>query len=88
MERTHFVYLPNESYRFSHQIPSYKMSNDKNECFPIYSLELYPTAIPIDMFQWTEEHDQAQKDILEMHSLSSPSSYTNDFDVRIVQFIR
>jgi len=28
-------------------------------------------------------YDQAQKDILEMHSLSSPHSYTNEFDVRI-----
>ena len=59
------------------------MSYDKNKCFPIYSLELYPTALPIDMFQLTEKYDQAQKDILEMHSLSSPSSYTNEFDVRI-----
>jgi len=69
-----FCILANELYRFSHQISPYKMINDERECIPIYPLELYPTALPTVMFQLTEEYDQAQKNILEMHFLSSPSS--------------
>ena len=46
------------------------MSHDKKECIPIHSFELNPTALPSDKFQLTEEHDQAQNNILEMHSFS------------------
>jgi len=52
------------------------------ECIPIYSFELNPTTLPTDKFQLTEEHDQAQNNILEVHSLSSHSSYTKEFDVK------
>jgi hypothetical protein len=74
--------LPSELYKFLHQIPSYMMSSDKNKCFPIYFFELYHVALPTDMFQLTDEHDQAQNNILEMHFLSSHSSYMNEFDAR------
>ena len=65
------------------------MSNDKKKCIPIYYFELNPTALLTDKFQLTEEHDQAQNNILEVHSLSSHSSYTKEFDVKtyIVDFV-
>jgi len=58
------------------------MSSDKHRCIPIYSFELNPTPLPTDKFQLTEEHDQAQNNILEMHSCLLHSSYTKEFDVR------
>jgi len=57
------------------------MSSNKKECILIYSFELNPTALPTDKFQLTKEHDQAQNNILEVHSLSYHSSYTKEFDV-------
>ena len=64
------------------------MSKNVKECIPIHSFELNPTALPTDKFQLTEEHDQAQNNILEVHSLTSHSSYTREFDVKpyIVHF--
>ena len=52
------------------------MSHHKEECIPIHSLKLNTTALPTDKFQLTEEHDQAQKNILEMYSLLLHSSYS------------
>jgi len=69
-------------YRFSHRIPSYRMSRNVKECILIHSFELNPTALSTDKFQLTEEHDQAQNNILEAHSLTSHSSYTREFDVK------
>ena len=65
------------------------MSNDKKKCIPIYYFELNPTELLTDKFQLTKEHDQAQNNILEVHSLSSHSSYTKEFDVKtyIVDFV-
>jgi len=76
-----FCILPNELYKFSYQIVSYKINNNENECIPIYSFELHHTTPSTDMFPLTEEHDQTQNNILELHSLSSHSSYINEFDV-------
>jgi len=59
------------------------MSHHKEECIPIHSLKLNTTALPTDKFQLTEEHDQAQNNILEMYSLLLHSSYTKEFDVKI-----
>ena len=73
---------PDQLYMFSHQIPSYRMSSNKKECIPIYYFELNLTALPTDNFQLTDEHDQAQNNILEVHSFSSHSSYTKEFDVK------
>jgi hypothetical protein len=58
------------------------MSSNKKECILIYSFELNPTALSADNFQLTEEHDQAQSNILEVHSFSSHSSYTKEFNVK------
>ena len=44
------------------------MSHHIKECILIYSFELNPTALSTDKFQLTEEHDQAQNDILVAHS--------------------
>jgi len=74
--------LPNQLYRLSHRILSYKMSSDVNECILIHSFKLNHTALPTDKFHSTEEHDQAQNNILEVHSLMSHSSYTREFDVK------
>jgi hypothetical protein len=76
-EENTFYILPNQLYMFSHRISSYKTSKDIKECIPIYSFELNFSALPIDKFQFIEEHDRAQNNILEMHSLMSHSSYTN-----------
>jgi hypothetical protein len=80
--------LPNVLYKFSHQIPSYKMSRDVKECIRRGCFELNLTALPTDKFQLTEEHDQAQNNILEAHSLMSHSSYTKEYDGRICATIR
>jgi len=58
------------------------MSSHKKECNPIYFLELNPTAMLTEKFQLTEEHDQAQNNILEVHSHLWHSSYTKEFDVK------
>ena len=44
------------------------MSSDKEESIPIHSFELNLTVLPTDKFQLTEEHDQDQNNILEVHS--------------------
>ncbi|AES98890.1 hypothetical protein MTR_5g074170 [Medicago truncatula] len=74
--------LQNQEYRLSHRIPSYKMSSDVKECIPTHSFELNPTALPTNKFQLTEKHDQAQNNILEVHSLMSHTSYTRKFNVK------
>jgi len=74
--------LTNQLYKFSHWIPSYRMSSNKKECIPIHYFELNLTALPTDKFQLTEKHDQAQNNILNVHSLTSYSSYTKEFDVK------
>lgn len=58
------------------------MSSNKKECISIYSFELNSTALPTNKFQLTYEHDQAQNNILEVHFLSSHSSYTREFDAK------
>jgi hypothetical protein len=37
---------------------------NKKECVPLYCFELYPTPLSSDMFQLTDDHDQAQNNIL------------------------
>jgi len=69
--------LPNELYKFSHQIPSCKISRDVKECIPRGWFELKLTALSTDKFQLTEERDQVQN-ILEVHSLMSHLSYTKE----------
>jgi hypothetical protein len=51
---------------FSHRIPSYEISSDEHECIPIYSFELNHIALSIDKFQLTEDHDQAQNNVLKI----------------------
>jgi hypothetical protein len=53
-----FCILPNELYRFSHQIPSYKMSGDEREGVPSGCFELDPAALP-DVFE--AEKDSREK---------------------------
>ena len=43
---------------------TYKMSDNRHECISIYYFELNFTAMSIDKFQLTEEHDQAQNNII------------------------
>jgi len=56
--------------------------HDVKECIPIHSFELNPTTLPTNNLQLTEEHDQAQNNILEVHSLTPHSSYKREFDVK------
>jgi len=58
------------------------MSSDVKECIAIHYFELNLTALPTDKFQLTKEHDQAQNNILEVHSLTSHSSYTRKVDMK------
>jgi len=60
--------LANQLYRFSHQIPSYKMSHHRKKCIPRCCFELNLTALSTNKFQLTKEHDKAQKNLLEVHS--------------------
>jgi len=62
------------------------MSSDEHECIPTHSFELNLTPLPTDKFQLTEEHDQAQNKILEVHSHMPHSSYTREFDVKTYIF--
>jgi len=62
-----FCTISNQIYRFSNRILSYKMSSDKHECIPIFFYELNLTTLPTDKFHLTEEHEQAQNNILEKH---------------------
>jgi len=67
---------------FLHRIPLYKMTRDRRECIQIYYFELNHIIVPTYKFQLTDQHDQAQNNILEMHSRLSHSSYTKEFNVR------
>jgi len=58
------------------------MSHHRKEYIPRGCFELNLTDMPTDKFQLTEEHDQAQKNLLEVHSLMLHSSYTKEFDVK------
>jgi len=44
------------------------MSNHTKECIPRGCFELDLTVLSTDKFQLTEEHDQAQRNLLEVHS--------------------
>ena len=44
------------------------MSHHRKKCIPTGCFELNLTALSIDKFQLTEEHDQAQRNWLEVHS--------------------
>jgi len=44
------------------------MSHHRKECILKGCFELNLTALPTDTFQLTEEHDQAQRNLLEVHS--------------------
>ncbi|TKY52174.1 DnaJ-like subfamily B member 12 [Spatholobus suberectus] len=46
-----FYVLPNELYRFSHQIPSHKMTGNEREGVPRGSFELDPAALPTNLFE-------------------------------------
>ena len=81
-EENTFCILLNQLYMISRRISSYKICNDKHECISIYSFELNLTTLLTDKFQSTKEHDQAQNNILEIHSRLSHSSYTKKFDMR------
>jgi len=52
-EENNTCIIQNQLYKFSHRVPLYKMSSDKQECIPIHSFELNPTALPTDKFQLT-----------------------------------
>jgi hypothetical protein len=81
-EENTFCILLNKLYMFSHRIPSPKTGRDINECIPIHFFELSLTALSTDKFQLIEEYNQAQNNILEVHSLTSHYSYAREFDVR------
>ncbi|KAJ7947397.1 DnaJ domain containing protein [Quillaja saponaria] len=40
---------PNELYRFSHQVPSFRMTGEEREGVPAASFELDPAALPINL---------------------------------------
>lgn len=48
---------PNELYRFSHQIPSFKMTGDEREDVPRGSLELDPAALSNNLSMFDDQSD-------------------------------
>ena len=62
--------MQNQLYMLSHRIPSYKTSHHINECIPKGSFEFNLTALPTDKFQLIVEHDQTQRKLLEVHSVT------------------
>ena len=46
------------------------MSHHIKECTPRGCFEFNLTALPSDKFQLTEEHDQTQRNLLEVHSVT------------------
>ncbi|CAJ1976187.1 unnamed protein product [Sphenostylis stenocarpa] len=59
-----FYVGPNELYRFSHQIPSYKMTGDERKGVPRGSFEFDPAALPTNFFEaadWAKFHHEYRK---------------------------
>ncbi|XP_019452238.1 PREDICTED: uncharacterized protein LOC109354295 [Lupinus angustifolius] len=52
-----FCVRPNELYRFSHRIPSYKMTGNEKEGVPSGSFELDPAALPSNLFEVGDSGD-------------------------------
>ncbi|KAJ1417079.1 hypothetical protein SESBI_16764 [Sesbania bispinosa] len=52
-----FCVPPNELYRFSHRIPSYKMTGDEREGVPKGSFELDPAGLPNSLFEAGDSGD-------------------------------
>ncbi|KAK7284306.1 hypothetical protein RJT34_19051 [Clitoria ternatea] len=52
-----FCVPPNELYRFSHQIPSYKMTGNERAGVPKGSVELDPASLPIGLFEVDDHGD-------------------------------
>jgi len=77
-----FCILPNELYRFLHQIHSYKISVTKENAFPICCFELDHAPRSIETCWLAGHHDEAQKNILESISFCRYSSYMKEIDVR------
>ncbi|RHN80717.1 putative DnaJ domain-containing protein [Medicago truncatula] len=46
-----FSIPPNQTYRFSHQIPSFRMSGDEREGVPRGCFEFDPAALPTEIFE-------------------------------------
>lgn len=47
-ETSSFVIVPTDLYRFSHRVPSFKMSGTERKGVPIGSFELDPASLPLD----------------------------------------
>ncbi|XP_049362560.1 uncharacterized protein LOC125827286 [Solanum verrucosum] len=43
-----FLVMPNELYKFSHQIPSFRMTGTEKEGVPVGSFELDPASLPLN----------------------------------------
>ncbi|XP_059302862.1 uncharacterized protein LOC132055010 [Lycium ferocissimum] len=43
-----FFVKPNELYKFSHRIPSFRMTGTEKECVPVGSFELDPASLPLN----------------------------------------
>ncbi|OIW13837.1 hypothetical protein TanjilG_31726 [Lupinus angustifolius] len=52
-----FCVHPNELYRFSHRVPSYKMTGNEREGVPKGSFELDPAALPSNLFEVGDSGD-------------------------------
>ncbi|KAF7846903.1 hypothetical protein BT93_L3607, partial [Corymbia citriodora subsp. variegata] len=52
-----FQIRPDELYRFSHRVPSYKMTGDEREGVPKGSFELDPASIPMNLEEFVLSED-------------------------------
>ncbi|KAE9615984.1 putative DnaJ domain-containing protein [Lupinus albus] len=55
---------PNELYRFSHRVPSYKMTGDEREDVPRGSFELDPAGLPSNLFVVGDPCEMKMKDAI------------------------
>ncbi|XP_010546655.1 PREDICTED: uncharacterized protein LOC104818668 [Tarenaya hassleriana] len=55
-------FLPSEMHRFSHKVPSFRMTGTEGEGVPADSFELDPIALPKDIFQLDPREINAEMD--------------------------
>ncbi|KAF7805158.1 DnaJ like subfamily B member 14 [Senna tora] len=73
-----FCVPPNELYRFSHRIPSFKMTGDEREGVPPGSFELDPAGLPVDLFEVGDTGDVKMDDGMLNTGVKSPCQESSE----------
>nr|KYP37731.1 DnaJ isogeny subfamily B member 12 [Cajanus cajan] len=80
-----FCIPPNELYRFSHRVPSYKMTGAEREDVPKGSFELDPAGLPNSLFEVGMNNGQASTSHRDTSEGDTVVSQTNEKKVEIPQ---